>query len=350
MAWLGWLWIVPVLGVLIFIHELGHFVTARLFGIRVDEFALGFPPRLLSVRRGGVDYSLNAIPIGGYVKIHGENGEDRSDPRSFGAKPPWQRAIVLSAGALMNVLLAMLLFAGLALSTGLPRSDGAVIRAVAPGSPAAAALRPDDRLLRVGDQEITDQTQVGLAIRDYLGSETPITVGRGGRELTVLVAPRANPPEGQGPLGISTAPERAYLQRYGPLEAIPAGVGETVRWTGRIVEAIGELIRGRFADISGPVGIAQMTGEVANRGGYADLLQLTAVLSVNLFLMNLLPLPALDGGRLVFVLLEAVRGRRVAPQREAVVHGVGMLLLLTLMVVISVFDVRRILGGISLIP
>lgn len=352
---LSWLWIVPVLGLLVFVHELGHFVTARLNGIRVDEFGFGFPPRLFGIERGGVIYSLNAIPIGGFVRIYGENGENADEPYAFGAKKPWQRAMVLAAGSAMNVLLAILIFAGLAMTIGLPNPQGAAVAAVAPDSPArAAGLRPGDELVSLAGAPIRSMDDVSAVVARSLGREVPVVVERGGERRTVRLTPRANPPAGEGAIGIGLGPARVIQETYGPIEAIPAGVRYTGTTLVRFVTGIGDLIAGRIpggGGLAGPVGIAQLTGEIAQQGNVAvNLLTWTALLSLNLFLVNMLPLPALDGGRLVFVLLEAVRRKKVAPQREAFVHAVGMMLLLTFLVVISVFDVRRIVEGTPFLP
>ncbi|MDP9353112.1 MAG: RIP metalloprotease RseP [Chloroflexota bacterium] len=352
-GWLSWLWIVPVLGLLVFVHELGHFVTARMNGIRVDEFGFGFPPRLFGIKRGGVMYSINAIPVGGFVRIHGENGENADDPDAFGSKKPWQRAIVLSAGSIMNVLLAVLIFAGLAMTAGLPTSRGALVSAVASQSPAAeAGLQSGDKLVSIAGTRITSQEDVAEAVQQVLGTEASLVVEREGREIPVRLTPRRDPPPGEGAIGITVAPDLVQ-ERYGPLGALRAGVERSVSTVLLFIAGIGDLITGRVegGGVAGPVGIAQVTSEIADRdGALVNLLTWTAFLSLNLFLVNLLPLPALDGGRLAFVLLEAIRRKKVPPQREAVVHAVGMMLLLTFLVVISFFDLRRIVEGTSMLP
>jgi regulator of sigma E protease len=350
LGWLSWLWIIPVLGVLVFVHELGHFVTARLNGIRVDEFGFGFPPRLFGVKRGGVIYSLNAIPVGGFVRIYGENGENADEPDAFGAKKWWQRAMVLAAGSAMNVLLAFLIFAGLALAVGVPTSTGAVVFRVERGSPAAAAgLRPGDKLRSIGGVPIRTPDDVRPAVRAALDREVPVVVERGGRQITLRVTPSSKRSESQGAIGVQS---RAELNHQGPLAALGTGARQTFDTVVLFLNGFGRIITGRAGGggLAGPVGIAQMTSEVAEQARLVGLLTWTAFLSLNLFIVNLLPLPALDGGRLVFVLLEAIRRKKVAPQKEAVVHAVGMLLLLMFLIVISFFDVRRIVEGSSLLP
>ncbi|MDQ3327855.1 MAG: RIP metalloprotease RseP [Chloroflexota bacterium] len=351
-GFLNWLWIIPVLGLLVFVHELGHFVTARLNGIRVDEFGLGFPPRLFGIRRGGVLYSINALPIGGFVRIYGENGENVDQPGAFGAKKPWQRALVLCAGSAMNILLAFLIFALLAM-TGIPSPRGAQVAEVAPGSPASiSGLRPADKIRSIDGTPIVAPDDVVGAFRPVTGREVSVVVDRSGQPETLRVTARANPPAGQGAIGIKISEESIVEERYGPVAAVGIGATRTVETVGLMITGLSDLITGRAStgDLAGPVGIAQLTSEIADQGRFKLLLGWTALLSLNLFLVNMLPLPALDGGRLVFVLLEAIRRKKVAPQREAFVHAVGMMLLLTFLVVISIFDVQRIVQGGSILP
>jgi regulator of sigma E protease len=350
-GWLSYLWIIPVLGLLIFVHELGHFVTARLNGIRVDEFGFGFPPRMFGIKRGGVIYSLNWIPVGGFVRIYGENGDDAAEPYSFASKRPWQRAVVLGAGSFMNLLLAFLIFAIIAM-VGIPRNQGAVVENVLAGSPAAAAgLRPGDKLKSVGGVAIVDQEDVREVVSQSLDRELTVVVDRGGRQIPIEITPSSARSEKDGAMGVGMRPERVVQQRYSPLGALALGARQTWEVLGAMVTGIATFVTGRApGEVAGPLGIAQATSEMADRGGFRFLVNWTALLSLNLFLINLLPLPALDGGRLVFVLLEAVRGKKVNPRREAFVHAFGIILLLTFLVVISFFDLQRIFEGRAFLP
>jgi regulator of sigma E protease len=338
------------MGLLIFVHELGHFLTARLSGIRVLEFGFGFPPRLIGITRGGIVYSINLIPLGGFVRMLGENG-DSSEPDSFAAKPPSRRALVLAAGSAMNFLTAVAIFALIA-ATGLPTpSDQVRIAEVFPGSPAlTAGLQPGDIVLSVAGEPV--QTTEGLrAITNrHLGQEIGLVILRGNQQLTIYLTPRPNPPQGEGPMGVRIEPVIVYVPR--PLwEAIPYGFARSVEMLGIFVYGIGAMVRGIVApDVAGPIGIAQLTGEVARVGGLIPLANLAALLSLNLFAINLLPLPALDGGRLLFVLIEMVRGKRVAPEREGRIHFVGIVFLISLAVIISYFDILRIASGRSIVP
>lgn len=360
---LNYLWIIPILALLVFVHELGHFVTARLNSIRVDEFALGFPPRLFGFRRNGVLYSINLLPIGGFVRIYGENGEGEGEPDAFGSKKPWRRMIVLSAGAFMNVVLAFVMFALIAMM-GVQYGQGISIAAVVKNSPAAhAGLAKGDELRQVGTLEIGRNEDYSKSTRDlqkyttdHAGQKLPVVVIREGRTQTLQITPRRNPPPNQGAMGVQLSPVKIVETSYDPLSAIGWGFTQTIRKTGSIFASFGSLISGLFTahstqqgGVAGPIGIAQITGEVASQAHIEGLMNLTALLSLNLFVVNLFPLPALDGGRLVFVIIEAIRGKKVPPQREAIVHAVGMVMLLTLMVVISFFDVQRIFSGGSIL-
>src|SRR4051794_22143199 len=196
---LGWIWIVPVfllmLGVLVLVHEMGHFFTALFFGIKVEEFGLGFPPRAVAFRRNGIDYSLNWLPIGGFVKIVGENG-DSDDPASFGRAPAWKRIIVLAAGSFMNVLLAFIIFSGMAIS-GTTEVDAPTtgVGSVTPNQPAAAAgMQPGDRIVSVAGQQVSNSDQIRALSRKYAGTQTDFVVERNGKDITLKITPNPNPP------------------------------------------------------------------------------------------------------------------------------------------------------------
>src|SRR4051812_1854028 len=200
----SWLWIVPVLGVLVVVHELGHFVSARLLGIRVEEFGIGFPPRIFAIRRNGIDYSLNWLPIGGFVKIVGENG-DSDDPASFGRAPAWKRIIVLAAGSFMNVLLAFIIFSGMAISgTTEVDAPSTGVGSVTVDQPAAkAGMLPGDRIVSVAGEQVSNSDQVRSLSRKYAGIPTDFVVERNGQNITLNITPNKNPPGGTAYLGIS---------------------------------------------------------------------------------------------------------------------------------------------------
>ena len=395
----GWLLIVPVLGFLIFIHELGHFATAKWFGIKVTEFGFGFPPRIFGVRYKETVYSLNWIPLGGFVRMVGE--EDPTHPRSFAGQAVWKRAVVLVAGSAMNLAFPIVVFATL---FTLPHDTvvGTVtIRGVSPDSPAQeAGLRAGDQVLEVEGQRVENHYDLVQKVTSRLGRPTEFTIRRGlivtglafSPELApvdkVTITPRLRPPElvvveevtdpstemslseaqnvnpdvqvgdriRQGAIGviIGTANPKVVKRSYAPWDAVPMAFGRgwdvlTLTQTYLTQWARG----GPDPGITGPVGIAQVTGEIAEEIpniGFSPLFELVALISISLGIVNLLPIPALDGGRLLFVGIEWVRrGKRISPQREGLIHMVGFALLIGLIVAMSYRDVVRIIAGESFI-
>lgn len=341
---LGILTFFVILATLVIAHEAGHFSFAKFFGVRVEEFGLGFPPRLKSWRRGGTVYSLNAVPLGGFVKMYGENGEfDALD--SFGSKAPWKRLVILIAGPFMNLLLAMVLFFA---TFAIAFPDGStVITSVQPHSPAlAAGLQPGDRIVAVDSQPVSYRSQLQAAIAAHLGRGVTLRVLRGRHTVNVRVTPRSNPGVGQGPVGILLT--RQVMRRYGPVTAAKKSVQAMREFATATFQMLVSIPREGTSQVSGPIGIADTTTKTVSstpRNGIAPLLLLVAVLSGSLGLLNLLPIPALDGGRVLFVLISWVRRRNVDPEVEGIVHLVGMTVLLLLILLISYQDVVRWVGG-----
>lgn len=356
------LWIVPILGVLILVHEFGHFFAARMVGIRVEEFGLGLPPRLYGYKaKSGVIYSLNWIPFGGFVKMYGQDdlrvdggaayGED-----SFVSKTPLQRAFVLVAGVIMNLLLALLIFMVIAAGHGRATVEVAIGEVVANSPAAAAGWQANDRLVSVGGETVKDLRQLRGVIEDYAGREMTVVLNRGGQQITTTVVPRENPPEGQGRTGVTLIGNTVGYQRVPVWRAPVEGVKLAWETFTLQIDGLRQLISGQFSprDLAGPIGMGQLTGEIVQRSTiplWVTLANLAGFLSLNLFILNLLPFPALDGGRLVFVVLEMLRGgRKIAPEREGMVHFVGLMVLLTLMFVIGFSDIMRLVRGDSFIP
>jgi regulator of sigma E protease len=408
---------------LVLIHELGHFLIAKANGIRVDEFGIGFPPRLFrAFRLGETDYTINALPLGGFVRLAGENDPDM--PGAFAAAGKAARAAVLFAGPVFNFVFAALLLAGIALIVGAPEAvapdDAVTILQVMEDSPAAeAGFVANDVVVAIdgqslgelaraqglaGDETTPAGMQVLMDATDAAsGSPLAVTVLRGvsdtlrvdapqagsdwqtqsaslagvdAQEVTaapangplqvgdVLFAPRAvaqgqAPTPGQtlvvlrgeqlssrqievtpeeGRIGVSIGALSA-VRKLGWLEAPAYGTERTVSVMGAMVGMLGQMVTGRQeAEIAGPVGIARMSREIGNRG-LTDFVAFMALLSINLGIINLVPIPGLDGGRLVFVALEALRGRRLEPSREEIVHFIGIALVIGLMLVITVYEV-----------
>lgn len=343
-----------VVGPLILIHEIGHFVAARKFNIKVDEFGLGFPPRLWTVfEHNGTKYSINAIPIGGFVRPAGE--DDPNVEGGLASASKTARFVVLAAGAGMNMVAAYLILVVAFMSGWREMLPGATILEVQPDSPAAeAGLQVDDLVTAVDGEAIEYREILVTHIHDKLGEPVELDVERGGESLVLTVVPRATWPESQGPTGITVGSPYEFKQ-YTPGEAF-IGAGEELIFNVRLFFEIPFIIiRDKLpAEMLRPVsvvGISQMGGqaidESIDEGQLFPILRLTSFISLALAMTNLLPLPALDGGRILFVLIEAVRGRRVTPEIEGMVHFVGVALLLTLMLFTIALDIVNPVVGVQ---
>jgi len=375
-----------VLGVLVLVHELGHFITAKRNGVGAEEFGFGFPPRLIGTYkdkkgkrrwvfgnkeieeeikdREETIYSFNLLPLGGFVKITGENGveseEEKQDDKNFSNKSIWIRFKILVAGVIMNFLLAIILFS-LAFWMGLPEivndsnTDNFIpvtITMVAPNSPAEkAGLQPGDNIISVQTKNTNMETVISIKqlqkiIRDKAGQEITFEVQHPKEENTIKIkiTPRQNPPAGEGATGIALAKTKVVKHTLG--ESIKLGMTTTYNMTKMIFEFLGKLIASPFThksvagDVTGPIGIAKMSGQAASLG-LAFLLQFTAMLSVNLAVVNLLPFPGLDGGRILFLLIEKLKGSPLKQELEQKINTVGFIFLLGLMAVVVVKDVLR---------
>ncbi|MBM4421670.1 MAG: site-2 protease family protein, partial [Chloroflexi bacterium] len=320
---------------LIAVHEFGHYITARLLGMKVLEFAFGFPPRMFGIRHAGIDYTVNWIPFGGFVRILGQDDfsikqEGTERPDAFTSKPWWAQAIVLVAGVAMNVVLSLVvLTAAFALGTPAPTGDVRIVQ-VAPGSPAAQAG------FQSGDVITTVEGTRAAGVRDLVSytrrrAESPMSIVlvRGDRTLpAITVTPRAEPPEGQGPLGIRIEDVLAPVPT-----SLPDAYGQATRFTGEVFAELAALPDQLFGprrvlapepQVGGPIEIFRVTAEVANRG-LASTLLLMGALSLNLAVLNIIPFPGLDGGRLLFVLIAGIFRKRLSPQVEGMIHAVGFL-------------------------
>lgn len=347
-----WTWVIVVLvfGGLIALHEFGHFVVAKRAGVQVDEFSLGFGPRLAHLRRGETDYSLRIVPLGGYVRMAGmyPNEKDGSADaqlsreanaagRGWAAKRVAPRLAIIAAGPLMNFLIAALLVAFVFGGLGVPTTPTLVVARTESGYPAqAAGIRPGDRILSVDGTLARDWNQLHELISSQSGRPVTIVLDRGGRDLTLRMTPVPGPDGSGGLIGVEPV---MLVQRLGVLAAL----GQGAVWTWQIVAgwfvALARLLHGGGgqAQLLGPVGISEQIG-VAAQNGLADLLLFVAALSANLGLINLLPIPALDGSRLVFLAVEGLRGRPVDPEKESFVHLVGFALIVALTLLVTYHD------------
>lgn len=332
-----------VFGTFVFTHEFGHFAVAKGIGIRVYEFALGFGPRIAKVRRGETVYSLRLFPLGGFVKLAGmdrteegwgELGED--DKGSFKNKSLPGRMATIGAGPAMNFLAAFLLFFAVFFAKGVPVT---VIERVFPGSPAqAAGILPKDKVIAINDSKVETSAEVVHTINTHPNQTLKIQVMRNGEKRVIRATPRLDPEKGVGMLGIAIF-ER--LEKVGFLESVRTGIRYTFGVGKSLVVGVIRMISGRVApEVSGPIGIARVAGETA-RLGLIYLLFLAAVLNVNLGLLNLLPIPVLDGGWLFLLGVEAFRRKPLDPEQEAFARFVGMAFLVLLMLFATLSDIAR---------
>jgi regulator of sigma E protease len=335
-----------VLTPIILVHELGHFIAARLSNIRVEEFGFGFPPRALKLgERNGTVFSLNWIPLGGFVRPAGE--DDPSVPGGLAGASKRARFFVLSAGAGANLIMAVVVF-WLAQSIGTP---AIAVSRVDPGSPAeAVGLQEGDIFWEVNGKR-AESNVIGDEVRAHAGEPVELVMLRNGEKLVFTIVPRLPGEyneEVEGPIGVGLAYNTQGVQiKENPVTAVGSALRTTWEYTRLFFEVPAMLIRGDIAPSEARpvsvVGISQMAGQVAEvsvtNSNIAPLLSFIGFINVALALTNLLPIPALDGGRILFVLIEAVRGRRIEPEREGMVHIIGMALLLGLMVILIVQDI-----------
>ncbi|WP_376793007.1 RIP metalloprotease [Thermoflexus sp.] len=336
-----------VLSPLIFFHELGHLLTAKLGGVAVEEFGLGFPPRLVVLGRWGETVlSINAIPFGGFVRLRGE--DDPEVPGGFAARPwPW-RLLILAAGPLMNMIVAWIVLI-LVFLLGVPTPQ-VQIQGVSPGSPAAqAGLQPGDLILAMDGVSVSTIEDVRTIAQAHRGQTVTLRIRRDGLEREVSVYVRPDPPPGQGAMGviIAAVPDYSRIQRFGALGAAARGTATFAALTGQLFSLPGRIILGLVPpgvlQPAGPVRIGAEAGEALQTSvqvGSPDVfLTFAALISLALAFTNLLPIPALDGGRILFVLVEAIRGRRVDPRRERAIHLAGFLFLLMLLAFLTIREI-----------
>src|SRR5258708_6368230 len=311
---------IAILGLLVFVHELGHFVAAKKYGMKVDEFGFGFPPRIFGIKKGETIYSINLIPLGGFVKIVGENGES-SDPQSFGHKPAWQRFIVLIAGVTMNVVLAWVLIS-FALSIGWPtlvnegdqlprnviiKNVSVGILEVAKDSPAdKAVLKPEDYILKICSKPVNSIQEAQDLTKAAADKPTVYRIKRGKDIFEKTLTPRSNPPQAQVALGVALGSigEIVYPWYQAPITGLQLTFNLIVLTLTAFYSLIGQALHGGNVGsaLSGPIGIAVLTRDMTAMG-FIYLLRFTALISINLAIINVMPFPALDGGRILVLLL-----------------------------------------------
>lgn len=331
-----------VIAGLILGHELGHFLVARACKVRVDEFGVGFPPRLLTLfTAGGTRFTLNAIPLGGFVRPSGE--DDPTVPGGLAGASKRVRTAVLLAGPTANILLAFLAFTA-AYKFAAPDFDRTTISAIAPGSPAeAAGLMPGDMILSVDGLPVAGYPTLQEAIAQRLDQSVRLTVDRDGQILTLELVPRSAPPEGQGPIGILTGNPRKATSlgesaQFGA-QSIAFQVNELIHLPARLLRQEIASDEARLSGLKGMYDMLAWAGEIDRSADRPFLtLNLVGVISLGLALANLMPIPALDGGRLLFIAFEAVARRRISPRYEGLAHAIGFAFLLALMLYVNLQD------------
>lgn len=340
-----------VLSLLVIVHELGHFLVAKKNGIWVEEFGFGLPPKLFGKKIGETIYSINALPFGGFVRLHGEmTKEGVTKPnKAFVNKSLWVKTAVITAGVIMNFLLAILMFAIVYSFTGIPKELKEVkVLDVATNSPAQIAqIIVGDKILSVDGVNVSNVPEFIKQIDDKKGKKVKLEL----QDRTVTIVPRATPPAGEGPLGVAITDVETYFpplwQR--PFYGAYYGTKDAIFWSKNVINGFinifADLLHGRSPqDVSGPVGVFAITTEVA-KTGILSLLNLIGIISINLTFLNIIPFPALDGGRLLFIIIEAIFGKKITPKFEAIVHTIGMVILLLAILAITIKDIRGLISA-----
>jgi len=348
---------VIVLSILVLVHEAGHFFAARRAGIWVEEFGFGLPPRVFGKKIGETIYSINLLPFGGFVRLHGENAQEdiTNSKRAFLNQSKTVRTSVILAGVFMNFMLAILAFSIVYSFTGIPREgDNVKVVEVRTGSPAEeAGLQVGDIVRKINEMDIVSNESFINYIEERKGEEVTLWIERDedGEFKEIKAAPRANPPEGEGALGVVISTTEVYYppiwQR--PFVGVYYGFKDAIFWTGIVLGGFVKIFTDLFGgavpqDLAGPVGIFALTSEAA-KFGILTLINFMGILSVNLAILNVIPFPALDGGRLLFIGIESVFGRKVLPKVETAIHTIGMIVLLLLVFAITAHDIKKLISA-----
>lgn len=327
-----------VFGMIVTIHEFGHFIVAKACGMRVHEFAVGMGPVLYKKQYGETLYALRLLPLGGYNKIDGMDPEEETDERGFSNKPVWQRFLVISAGAAFNFLLAIVLFFAVFATYGTEKaSQEAVIGGLTADGPAMAAhLAEGDRILSINHTPIEQWTDISKALKGHSKQVVPVVIERNGVQQEVSLIPEDN-----GDRVVIGILPHMTSQSYSVGEAFVSSITRTFDMIIDMFGAIGDMITGHMkADVSGPIGVAQMAGQVAHNG-FKALVLFTAILSINLGVINLLPVPVLDGGHLVMLIIEGVSRRKLPAKALQYIQMTGVVLLIGLFIYSTTSDIAR---------
>jgi len=351
-----------ILTILVLVHEFGHFIIAKKTGVKVEEFGIGLPPRLFGVKKGETLYSINLLPLGGFVKLYGEEYDELHKTninRMFVNKTPWQKTLIILGGVIGNFLLGWFIFSYLVTQGIAVPTNKVIIEKVTKNSPAQiAGLKEKDTILKLippssrrslgegGLIPLTSSNSLITLTQKYAGQRISLLVQRNNQQLTINLTPRINPPVGEGPLGIAIT---SSIEKKYPWYTAPYyGLIEASNITFKIVSELGKLLLGLITfqklnvDVAGPVGIANLAGQAIRFGGNA-FLQFLGLLSLNLAIINILPFPALDGGRLVFVLYEGFTKKKPNKNIEKYTNLIGFIMLLSLAALITVNDIIKLI-------
>ncbi|MEK9165718.1 MAG: RIP metalloprotease RseP [Patescibacteria group bacterium] len=357
-----------ILSILVIVHETGHFIAARYFAVQIEEFGLGFPPRAVELHQSkdGVKWTLNWLPLGGFVKLKGEDGQFKQDPDSFGHKQPWKRIIILSAGVFMNVVLAFILLS-IGFGIGWPqdlteksvpdkfiKEKNIMIAYIEPDSPAdKAGIKAGDIIKNIDNQSFTALSNMQNFIKDKENLKVSIEIDRAGEIFKKKIIPQklkfnidSDGKKTIEKIGIGVGLAEVGVVRYPVHLALYLGAKNTVIYSVRIFQAFYNLIKDLILtrkispNVGGPVMIAALSGKAAELG-FIYIIQFIALLSLNLAIINILPLPALDGGRILFVIVEKFKGRAVSVNVETWIHMIGFWLLILLMILVTARDIAR---------
>ncbi|GFI27712.1 regulator of sigma-W protease RasP [Lachnospiraceae bacterium] len=330
--------------IIILFHELGHFLLAKKNGIRVNEFCLGLGPTLFGVTKGETKYSVKLFPFGGACMMEGEDGESE-DQKAFGQKSVWARISVVAAGPVFNFIMAFVFAVILLSCIGIDRP--VVSETINGYSAQAAGMQKGDVIVKINQKKIHFYREVSMYTFFYPGETLEVTYQRNGEEKTAVIEPKLDEKSGRYMIGIKAQAQR---ERGGLLTNLKYGAHEVGYWIWTSLQSLKMLVTGKVSlnELSGPVGIVKTIGDTydaSKQDGifyiFLSMLNFSILLSANLGVMNLLPLPALDGGRLIFLILEAVRKKRVDPEKEGMVHFVGIMILMGLMVLVMFNDIRK---------
>lgn len=336
-----------IIAVLVLAHELGHFIAARRIGIPVHEFSLGFGYKLFSIKRNGIEYSFRLIPLGGFVRMAGEElGDDFSQPGGYSSRTPLEKIRVSFAGPFMNFVLAILIFIYIFAFIGIPHvSNEPVLGKVLEGKPAyTAGLRENDRVIEIEGIKVTTWSEFTEQITNSSpGEELNIVIEREGKVQSFTIIPELNDTTEQTIIGVLNKIE---YDKQGILASIKIGLQQTYELTVLLLSALWTMITGGASvqDLAGPVGITRLVGEAAQIGT-VYLLNFTAFLSINLGILNLLPIPALDGSKIIFATIEGIRRKPIEPEREGFIHWLGFIFLMFLIVIVTYNDIIKLFKG-----